>query len=163
MLSKLVNGFLSLKALIYLKLLHPKNITVKLSDRFRKNFYYTITPNAKIVIGKHVFFNNNCSINSRCKVIIKDNVIMGEGVKIYDHNHRFNRMDIPIVKQGFSCKPVIIGENCWIGSNVTILKGVEIGNNSVIGAGTVLRKSVPDNVIVTSKEQLDINSIKYRY
>lgn len=61
----------------------------------------------------------------------------------------------PINAQGFTFAPVVIGKHCWIASNVTILKGVHIGDNSVIGAGCVVYKDVPDNTVVVNKQDLE--------
>lgn len=68
-------------------------------------------------------------------------------MKIYDHNHRFNQ-HIEIKQQGFSNGSVIIGQHCWISSNMMILKNTVIGDNYVIGAGTVVSGTIPSNSIV---------------
>ncbi len=104
-----------------------------------------------IEIGSGCFFNNNCSINSLSKITIGDNCLFGEGVKIYDHNHEFKKSNILIKDQGYSMAPISIGSNCWIGSNVMILKGVTIGDNSVIGGGSIIFKNVPANTVVVNK------------
>ena len=63
--------------------------------------------------------------------------------------HKFDDCSIVMRKQGFQeTKPVFIGNDVWIGGRVTILPGVHIGNHSIIGAGSVVTKDVPDNVIV---------------
>lgn len=116
----------------------------------------------KVVIGDGCFFNDNCSITCFEKVEIGNNSIFGEGVKIFDHNHRFNLKNKTISSQGYTHAPVKVGDNCWIGSNVVILKGVEIGDHCVIGAGVVLRESVPSGSIVTADTKLKITKINYR-
>ena len=77
--------------------------------------------NGLISIGDNVFFNRDCSINSHKHIEIGDDCIFGENVKIYDHNHVFNRINQLIRNQGYTNENVIIGKNCWIGSNVIIL------------------------------------------
>lgn len=57
-------------------------------------------------------------------------------------------MDKPIKEQGYSSEKIVIGNHCWIGSNAVILKGVHIGDNSVIGAGCIISTDVPKNTIV---------------
>ena len=90
---------------------------------------------------------------------IGDGTLLGENVKIYDHNHKFNKTNISIKDQGFSVAPVIIGAHCWIGSNVIILKGVTIGDNCVIGAGCIIYKDVPNNSVVVNHQ----NQVNQRY
>ncbi|MBQ4407055.1 MAG: hypothetical protein II852_08610 [Bacteroidales bacterium] len=63
------------------------------------------------------------------------------------------------MNQGFSCAPVKIGNNCWIGSNVTILKGVTIGDNCVIGAGCIVFKNIEPNSVIINKQDLQYGTI----
>lgn len=97
--------------------------------------------NGKLKFGKNCFANNDCSFNCRYEIIIGDNTIFGEAVKVYDHDHLINN-DNYISHQDFICKSVSIGSGCWIGSNVTILKGVTIADNVTIGANCVVSKSI---------------------
>lgn len=103
-----------------------------------------------VVIGSNTFFNENCSINCMNSVLIGNDCLFGENVHIYDHNHSYKDKNLLIREQGFNSEKIVIGDNCWIGSNVVILKGVTIGKNSIIGAGCVVYKSVPDNSILLS-------------
>ena len=83
------------------------------------------------------------------KVMIGKNVMMGPDVCVYAINHAFNRVDIPMNFQGFAPeKPVVIGDDVWIGARVIILPGVRIGTGAVIGAGAVVTKDVPDYAVV---------------
>ena len=83
------------------------------------------------------------------KVIIGKNVMMGPDVCIYAINHAFNRVDIPMNFQGFAPeKPVVIGDDVWIGARVIILPGIRIGTGAVIGAGAVVTRDVPDYAVV---------------
>ena len=79
-------------------------------------------------------------------------------MKIYDHNHCYKDGNRPIKEQGYTTGPVKIGKHCWISSNVTILKGVSIGDYSVIGAGCVVYKDIPPSSIVTNQQNLNIKS-----
>lgn len=130
------------------KLITGKRLT------FRKSFSVMIDKHGEIVIGNNVFFNNYCSLNAINHISIGDGTIFGENVKVYDHNHCYKNPDVPIKEQGFTSSPVNIGKHCWIGSNVVILKGVSIGDNSVIGAGCVVYKDVPSGTIVVNKQDL---------
>ena len=113
-----------------------------------------IDKQGEIVIGSNVFFNNYCSLNAMQHISIGDGTIFGENVKVYDHNHFYKNPDVPINEQGFTSSPINIGKHCWIASNVVILKGVTIGNNSVIGAGCIIYKDVPANTVVVNKQEL---------
>lgn len=129
-------------------------LTVGEHITFRKGFSLMIDKNGEVIIGNNVFFNNYCSINANERITIGDGTLFGENVKVYDHNHCYKDVDIPIKEQGFTTAPVSIGKHCWIGSNVVILKGVTIGDNCVIGAGCVVYKDVPSGTIVVNKQDL---------
>lgn len=78
-------------------------------------------------------------------IAIGNNVMMGPCVKMFVRNHDFSRTDIPMNMQGFSpARPIVIGDDVWIGANVIILPGVSIGTGCIIGAGSVVTKSIPD-------------------
>ena len=115
--------------------------------------------------GKNVNIQKNSRFSHRCKigdnsgigrnsklfgeVIIGNDVMMGADCIIYTQNHAFDRLDVPMKDQGPQAeKTVVIGNDVWIGGRVTILPGVQIGNGSIIGAGAVVTKNVPDFAIV---------------
>lgn len=120
-----------------------------------------IEKNGKVILGKRVFFNNDCSINCVDRIIVDDYTIFGENVKIYDHNHVFNKKGMPVSSQGLRHSPVTIGKNCWIGSNVTILKGTTIGDNCVIGAGCVVSDKIPSGTILKKTNSYSQEFINY--
>lgn len=105
-----------------------------------------------IRIGEHSFFNQNCSINSLKGITIGKHCLFGENVKIYDHNHEYKDANKLISEQGYTYGNVTIEDNCWLGSNVVILKGVTVGRNSIIGANSVVNRSVPPYSLVTVQE-----------
>lgn len=138
-----------------IKMLYGKRFQPDEGFAFRKGFEVNLaTDKAKVIIGKKVFFNNYCSINCHERIEIGDNCIFGESVKIYDHNHKFRDINKTIMSQGYSVKNVTIGKNCWIGSNACILPGSHIGDNVIIGAGTVISGTIPDGMIVTANREL---------
>ncbi|TCP21489.1 acetyltransferase-like isoleucine patch superfamily enzyme [Scopulibacillus darangshiensis] len=97
-----------------------------------------------ITIGKNVFFNTGCSFQDRGGISIGDGSMIGMNVTIATLNH-----GLPLETRNTTYpSPVIIGENVWIGSNATILPGVTIGDNSVVAAGAVVTKDVPENIVV---------------
>jgi acetyltransferase-like isoleucine patch superfamily enzyme len=80
-------------------------------------------------------------------------------VSIRDHNHRFDKLDVPVRLQGMTSAPVRIGRNVWIGGKATITKGVSIGDNAVIGANAVVTHDIPANAIAVG---VPARVIKYR-
>lgn len=97
----------------------------------------------QISIGDNSGIGINADIRGKC--IIGENVLMGPNCTIYSQNHNFSDCSIPIIKQGMSqIEPVTIGDDVWIGKNVTILPGVNIGSHSIIGACAVVTKDIPE-------------------
>lgn len=106
-------------------------------------------PSGELIIGNRVGMSN-VAITCVEKVVIEDDVLLGGGVKIYDTDfHSLNHekrgkgrdIDIPITR------PVVIKKNAFIGAHAIILKGVTIGERSVVGAGAVVTKDIPDDEI----------------
>jgi len=124
--------------------------------KFRGDFKLYIEPTGRVEFGDNCFVNNYFSATSIKEIKIGNDCIFGEGVKIYDHNHKYSEKDagIPIYSQGFTSKEVSIGNNCWVASNVTILAGVHIGDNCVIGANCLIYKDVPAGSVIKHKEEL---------
>lgn len=137
----------SLKKILY-KIIYGNKLAIGRFTTWRRNFSVMIANEGKVIIGTNCFFNNDCTIGANKLVKIGDGTIIGENVKIYDHNHRFADIGKSIKKQGFSDGSVCIGRHCWIGSNVCILKNADIGDNCVIGAGCVISGKINDNTIV---------------
>ena len=142
-----------------LKMLYGSKIKIGKNVNIRGKIYIRIEKNGSIIIGDNCFFNNNCSINALDKIEIGSNTIFGENVKIYDHNHIFYKKNALISDSGYTLSPIKINCNCWICSNCVILKGVEIGENSVVSAGNVVKENVPSNSIYMSNH---INAIRYK-
>ncbi len=63
-------------------------------------------------------------------------------------NHNYTNPELPVSRQGVSVKPVVIGDECWIGANVVITSGVTIGKHAVVAAGSVVTKDVPPFSVV---------------
>ncbi len=135
---------------IWYQCIYGRKIHIGKGFSCRSRFNILIDKKGKVIIKEGCFFNNDCSITSLERIEIGNDCMFGENVKIYDHNHKYDDINCLIKQQGFTVAPVFIGNNCWIGSNVCILKGAKIGNNCVIGAGTVIAGEVLDNTIIYS-------------
>lgn len=106
-----------------------------------------------VVIGKNVVVMSNCLMMSAGGITIEDNSMIAANVQLISNNHDLKQRSV------ITCKPVHIKKNCWIGAGSTILAGVTIGDNSVVGAGSVVTKDVPDNVIVAGNPAKIIKQI----
>lgn len=97
-----------------------------------------------ITVGKNVFINSGCHFQDQGGITIGDGVLIGHNVVLATLNHDFS----PKKRSTLHPAPIVIGENVWIGSNATVVPGVTIGNGSIIAAGAVVTKNVPENVVV---------------
>ena len=98
-------------------------------------------------VGDHSGVGINAKLHG--KVVIGKDVMMGPDVVIHTRNHAFTSTDTPMRKQGFDAeKTVFIGDDVWIGERVIILPGIHVGTGSILGAGAVVTKDVPDYAIV---------------
>ncbi len=111
-----------------------------------RNFENFHVSSGKLILHDGVFVNNSCSFNCMERIEIGSGTMMGEGVRFYDHDHIYTADKIE--KWQWTTAPIRVGRDCWIGSNVTILKGVTIGDNTIIGAGCLIRNDVPANSVV---------------
>lgn len=128
---------------------HNVSLGYKSSPYFYSGYIYLEARNSSssIVFGDNIHINNNCNIICEGnKIVIGSKTLIGCNVEITDSDfHAIDSIDRHVNKSKTS--DVLIGENVFIGSNVKILKGVCIGNNSVIANGAVVTKSIPSNVI----------------
>jgi maltose O-acetyltransferase len=95
---------------------------------------------ANIELGERVFFNFNCVVLDVCPVRIGSFTLFGPAVQIYTPMHPFNA---ELRRRQEFGKPVTIGSDVWVGGGAIILPGVQIGSQSVIGAGSVVTRDVP--------------------
>ena len=102
-------------------------------------FYIKCTDKAEITIGDNCFFNHNCSLTAAENIVIGKQCMFANNFVVVDHDH--DRKDGKILKELVSA-PVKIGNNVWCGANVTVLKGVTIGDGAVIAAGSVVNRDV---------------------
>ncbi|WP_411811446.1 acyltransferase [Chryseobacterium scophthalmum] len=118
-----------------------------------QNNFITIKPNAKLIIGEGTYITR-ATISCLGEIEIGENCILGEGMKIFDHNHQYTKQPFSVSKTDFNIGKVKLGNNVWTGANVTILKDVIIGDNVILGAGCVIHKDVPSNsVIINMQDQ----------
>ena len=111
----------------------PIDDTVTLFPPFTADFGKNIT------LGRRVFINSGCRFQDQGGITIGDDCLIGHNVVIATLNHDMR----PSRRADLIPHPVVIGRNVWLGANVTVLPGVTIGGDAVVGAGSVVTKDVP--------------------
>lgn len=106
----------------------------------------------------HSFFNHNCIITGMSRIEIGDGCIFGPNVQVFDHDHVFGKNGV--VPNKYNIEPITIGKNVWVGANAIILRGSKIGDNSVIGAGCIIRGEIPRNSRVIQRRELQIDPLR---
>ncbi len=97
-----------------------------------------------IHLGKHVFINMGCKFQDQGGIFIGDGALIGHNVVLATLNHAMSPKDRATMVPA----AIHIGRNVWIGANATVLPGVTIGDGSIVAAGAVVTKDVPENTIV---------------
>lgn len=114
--------------------------------------------NGVLTIGKGTYMNHYCIISAQEYISIGEHCMFGPSVKIFDNNHRFSQQ--LGVRSALKTAPITIGDNCWLASNVIVLKGTTIGNNCVIGAGCIVSGNIPSGSIVKINQSYSVEQIK---
>lgn len=120
--------------------------------RLRDNAKLRVRKSAVCKIGNNSSFNSGCCVVCHDKIEIGDNVQFGPNVLVYDHDHDF-RAEGGIKAMKYKTSPISIGNGCWIGANTVILRGTQLGENCVVGAGSVLNGVYPDNSVIVQKRE----------
>ncbi len=107
-----------------------------------------IQGSGKITIGYRSFIGSFSIIGCNDEITIGENVMIAQSVSIRDTDHNFEDTDKPMIQQGTTTAPVIIGDDVWIGYGAVITKGIRIGSGSIIAANAVVTKDVPPKTIV---------------
>ena len=98
-----------------------------------------------ISVGENFYMNHNCTILDAAKVEFGDNCFIAPNCGFYTAGHP---VDYKLRNKGYEyAKPIKIGNNVWIGGNVIVLPGVTVGDNVTIGAGSIVTKDIPSNVV----------------
>ena len=177
LLFNLISVLFSALKFSVLKLFHFRHFYFQGIQRFSPNTEVVISDKGTIRLGKFVrahrrskllAFDNgvleigsNTALGNGASIICMDRVVIGEGVqigpdvKIYDHDHDF-RVPGGIRAEKFRTAPVEIGANAWIGSNVVILMGTTLGENCIVGAGSVLKGQYPANSVIVQKRHTEV-------
>ncbi|MDE5722403.1 MAG: sugar O-acetyltransferase [Clostridia bacterium] len=140
--TKLNNGKLNSKKRIRIakRLLGKTGENIDLTQGFYCDY------GTNIEVGENFYCNFGVCILDVCKVKIGDNCLIGPQVGIYTACHPLDRQTrVSLLEYG---KPITIGNDCWIGGHAVINGGVALGDNVVVGSGSVVTKSFPSNVVI---------------
>ena len=124
---------------------------VSLEPTFRCEF------GRNIHLGSHFFANFDCVMLDGAPITIGDNVLLGPKIGLYTANHALD----PRERADGACRarPITIGDDVWLGGNVTVLPGVTIGSGTVIGGGSVVTRSIPPGVIAAGNPARVIRNV----
>ena len=106
---------------------------------FRCDYGYNIR------VGENFYANYNCTILDCAPVTIGDNVLLAPNVSLFTAGHALH--PVPRAEEWEFARPITLGNNVWLGGNVVVLPGVSIGDNTVVGAGSVVTRDLPANVV----------------
>ncbi len=139
----------------------------KLFNSVGKNIYiepfFYCDYGINISVGDNVYLNANCVFLDCTEIEIGNNVLFGPGVHMYTAYHSTNPTKRFVNNKVIDiAKPIKIGNNVWIGGNVTVLPGVRIGDNVTIGAGSVVTKNVKSNTVVAGNPAKVLHNIGIR-
>ncbi|GEN51689.1 sugar O-acetyltransferase [Alkalibacterium pelagium] len=113
---------------------------IKVEPGLRVDYGYNIH------VGDHFYANFHCILLDAGEIRIGKNALLGPGVSLVTPDHP---MDSSQRFEGLEyAKPIVIGDNCWLGAGATVIGGVTLGNNVVVGAGAVVTRSFGDNVVL---------------
>jgi len=110
------------------------------------NYDHYWTPGPSILVGDRVFIGSRVEFNIQGRIEIGDDCLLASGCYFIDHDHGM-RSGSPLNRQPNEIRPIRLGKNVWLGARCVVLKGITIGEGAVIGAGSVVTKSVPANEV----------------
>lgn len=173
-LRGVICGIITILKYLYLKIVHGKNFEFSLFSfcsplseieiskggflhignnlKMRSNSHLRVRSGGKMTLGRNVSLNYGNMIVCHDSIRIGNNVQLAPNVMIYDHDHDFRTIG-GINSMKYKTSSIEIGDNVWIGANVVILKGVCIGDNCVIAAGSIVTKNVPKDTILIQKHE----------
>lgn len=128
----------------------PHQVSIGSSCRVEHDVYFhfdgTYKSGPRICIGSNSFIGANCEFNIRRSITIGKNALIAAGCRFIDHDHCIESKGEFPKGDGIE-EPITLADSVWLGANVVVLKGVQIGKGAVVAAGAVVTKSIPANEI----------------
>lgn len=132
------------------------NVTIGRGVMIRPSSYYGVDLGSGLTMGGGSSIGPHGYIGCAGPIKIGSNTMLGPKCSLFAENHNFGASDRDIKEQGVNRRGIVIGDNCWIGSNVIILDGVTIGDGCVIGAGTLVAKDIePNSIVIDKRSKVD--------
>jgi acetyltransferase-like isoleucine patch superfamily enzyme len=130
------------------------NIGVKLGNHVRIREFASVQvtshlthPGEGLEVGEGTYVGPHCVLGAGGGIRIGRDVTLGAYVQVLAENHEFGDAARPVNEQGVARKGIAIDDGCWLGNSVIVLDGVHIGRNAVVGAGSIVTKSLPDGAV----------------
>lgn len=119
---------------------------------------FTVDFGPQVSLGKNIYINKNVNLVSLGGIRIEDNVLIGPKAIIVSINHDQKVQN----RRNLIPKKVHLKKNSWIGAGAIFLPGITIGENSIVGAGSIVTKNVPDNTVVAGNPAKEIKRLENR-
>lgn len=133
---------------------HNSGVKIGKNCRMESGSRIRVIDKGKLIIGDNCFFNCGSYLTALGEIEIGNGCLFGPGVMIFDHDHDYKSSG-GVADGNSIIGKITIGNNVWVGANCVILRGANIGANSVIAAGTVVKGKIPSNSLVYQK-RIDI-------
>lgn len=130
-----------------------RSFLATVGQRLTINGHFEAIYGVHIAVGDDVFINGNCTFQDSNRITLGNRVIIAPDTKFYCGSHSLDaRQRFGVRPDGSrylitQTAPIVVGDDVWIGGNVTVIGGVHIGNNVVIAAGAVVVNDIPDNCV----------------
>lgn len=178
-IGNIISVLYTLIKLSIMKLFNWKGLTFHIVERFSPSVVTEFHRGSKVTLGNMIRIHSRTRVkvhkdgvltigdgakmNCDCFIICHERIEIGAGtefgpsVYLYDHDHDYK---VGLKKEQYKCAPIIIGKNCWIGANTVILRGTEIGDDCVVGAGCVLNGKYKANSLIVQKRETIVKPIR---
>lgn len=146
---------------VKIRFLNINNSSIRLvlrkNSRIKRNVI--IQGSGYFELGENSYIGSYSVVGVNKKIIIGKNVMISDNVSIRDTDHKFDKINVPMIFQGIDTDKIFIEDDVWIGHGVIITKGVKIGKGAIVAAGAVVTKDVPPYTVVGG---VPAKIIKYR-
>jgi acetyltransferase-like isoleucine patch superfamily enzyme len=138
----------STRLVVKLRAAYYRRVLARCGRALKTRQHVILRHTRNISVGNDVFLNRGATITAHTPIEIGDDCLIGPGAVLHNGDHRFDLVDLPIRRQGFSSAPIVLEDDVWIGANAVVLSGVRVGRGSVVAGGSVVTRDVPPYTVV---------------